>query len=395
MANLLLAIIYLSFISLGLPDAILGAAWPSMHQQLSVPLSYAGVVSMIMSIGTISSSLMSQKLTYYLGTGKLMVISVALTALGLWGFSISGSFWLLCLWAIPYGLGAGAVDAALNHYVALNYASRHMSWLHCMWGVGASLGPHILGIALLHGKGWDSGYFYISLFQLGLTIALFLSLPLWKERKQAESSEPSAKPLPLKEVIKIPGVQYGVLAFIGYCGVEQTAGLWASSYFVLAKDVAVEQAAAFGSLFFIGITVGRAISGFLTLKLNNHQMIKLGFSLILLGIAILFLPLGKYVTLFSLIIIGLGCAPIYPCFIHSTPDFFGKEQSQSVIGIQMASAYIGVLALPPLFGLIANAISIHLLPFYLLIMLGLMVYAYRNLVRMAEKAKNMELSSGK
>ncbi|QLB14201.1 MFS transporter [Mannheimia granulomatis] len=385
MANILLAIIYLSFISLGLPDAILGSAWPSMHQQLLVPLSYAGVVSVIMSIGTISSSLMSQKLTYHLGTGKLMVISVALTALGLWGFSISSSFGMLCLLAIPYGFGAGAVDAALNHYVALNYASRHMSWLHCMWGVGASLGPHILGIALLHGKGWDSGYFYISLFQLSLTIVLFLSLPLWKDRQQAAYSEPSAAPLPLREVIKIPGVKYGVLAFIGYCGVEQTAGLWASSYFVLAKDAAVEQAAAFGSLFFIGITVGRAVSGFLTFKLKNHQMIKLGFSLILVGIVILFLPLGKYITLISLIIIGLGCAPIYPCFIHSTPDFFGKEISQSVIGIQMASAYIGVLALPPLFGLIASVIGIQLLPVYLLIMFGVMVYAYWNLLRKIEK----------
>ncbi|EXI63205.1 MFS transporter [Mannheimia granulomatis] len=385
MANILLAIIYLSFISLGLPDAILGAAWPSMHQQLLVPLSYAGMLSVIMSIGTISSSLMSQKLTYHFGTGKLMVISVALTALGLWGFSISSSFGMLCLWAIPYGLGAGAVDAALNHYVALNYASRHMSWLHCMWGVGASLGPHILGIALLHGKGWDSGYFYISLFQLSLTIVLFLSLPHWKDRKQAAHSETSAAPLPLREVIKIPGVKYGVLAFIGYCGVEQTAGLWASSYFVLAKDVTVEQAAAFGSLFFIGITVGRAVSGFLTFKLNNHQMIKLGFSLILVGIVILFLPLGKYITLLSLIIIGLGCAPIYPCFIHSTPDFFGKEISQSVIGIQMASAYIGVLALPPLFGLIASVIGIQLLPVYLLMMFGVMVYAYWNLLRKIEK----------
>ncbi|MDD0823224.1 MFS transporter [Mannheimia sp. AT1] len=383
MINLLLAIIYLSFISLGLPDAILGASWPTMHQDLSVPLSYAGLVSMIMSIGTISASLLSDKLTYHLGTGKVMVISVALTALALWGFSISHSFWLLCLWAIPYGLGAGAVDAALNNYVAVNYASRHMSWLHCMWGVGASLGPHILGGALLQGRGWDTGYYYISLFQLGLTAILFASLPLWKSRKIKNNTEnqPEFSPLLLKEVLKIPGVNYVILAFIGYCGVEQTAGLWASSYFVLANDVGVEQAAAFGSLFFIGITVGRAVSGFLTLKLNNHQMIKLGFSVILLGIIILFLPLGKYITLVSLITIGLGCAPIYPCLVHSTPDFFGKDKSQAVIGIQMASAYVGILILPPIFGVIANHISIKLLPLYLLIMLGLMVYAYRGLLR--------------
>ncbi|AGQ38461.1 TPA: MFS transporter [Mannheimia haemolytica] len=382
MTNLLLAIIYLSFISLGLPDAILGSAWPSMHQQLAVPLSYAGVVSMIMSIGTITSSLMSDKLTYHLGTGKVMVISVALTALALWGFSISDAFWILCLWAIPYGLGAGAVDAALNNYVAVHYASRHMSWLHCMWGVGASIGPHILGYALLQGRGWEAGYFTISMLQIGLTLMLFCSLPFWKLRKQITAEiNHSAKPMSLKETLKIPGVKYGILAFFGYCGVEQTAGLWASSYFVMVKDVGLEQAAAFGSIFFIGVTVGRGVSGFLTLKFSNRQMIKLGSALILVGIAILCLPLGKYVTLASLIIIGLGCAPIFPCLIHSTPAFFGEDKSQSVIGVQMASAYIGVLLLPPIFGFIANAISIQLLPLYLLLMFAIMAYAYRNLVR--------------
>lgn len=386
MTNLLLAIIYLSFISLGLPDAILGSAWPSMHHELAVPLSYAGVVSMIMSIGTITSSLMSDKLTYHLGTGKVMVISVALTALALWGFSTSSSFWILCLWAIPYGLGAGAVDAALNNYVAVHYASRHMSWLHCMWGVGASLGPHIVGYALLQGKGWESGYYIVSLLQIGLTILLFCSLPFWKLRKKtaAEMNE-TAKPVSLKEAFNIPGVKYGILAFIGYCGVEQTAGLWASSYFVIVKDVGLEQAAAFGSIFFIGITVGRGISGFLTLKLNNRQMIRLGFGLILVGIAMLCLPFGKYVTLAALIIIGLGCAPIFPCLIHSTPEFFGEDKSQAVIGIQMASAYIGVLLLPPIFGVIANTISIQLLPLYLLVMFGVMAYAYRGLLHITVK----------
>lgn len=386
MANLLLAVIYLSFISLGLPDAILGAAWPSMHQTLDVPLSYAGVVSMIMSIGTISASLMSDKLTFYLGTGKVMVISVALTALALWGFSHSSSFWILCLWAIPYGLGAGAVDAALNNYVALHYASRHMSWLHCMWGVGASLGPHILGYALLQGHSWNSGYHTISLLQIGLTAILFCSLPFWKARKVAESNDFSntTKPLSFKEIITIPKVKYGILAFIGYCGVEQTAGLWASSYFVLVDGVGLEQAAAFGSIFFIGITLGRGISGFLTLKWNNHQMIRIGAGMILFGITMLCFPFGKYGTLISLIIIGLGCAPIFPCLIHSTPDFFGEDKSQSVIGVQMASAYVGVLVLPPLFGFIANAISIRLLPLYLLIMLIILMFAYRNLLKTAE-----------
>lgn len=382
MLNLLLAVIYLSFISLGLPDSVLGAAWPTMRADLDVPLSYAGIISMIIAFGTVVSSLQTDRLTLKFGTGKIMVFSVALTALALFGFSMSGAFWMLCLWAIPYGLGAGCVDASLNNYVALHYASRHMSWLHCMWGVGASVGPYILGYALLHGEGWEQGYFYIALLQIGLTLMLLLSLPLWKPRPTVHiESHATSAPLNLRRIVGIPGTKEVMLTFFCYCSVEGTTGLWASSYLALHEGVSAETAATLGSLFFIGITVGRGLSGFLTFKLNNVQMVRLGICLILLGIVALWLPLGSYGALAGFILIGLGCAPIYPCLIHSTPQHFGVDKSQAIIGVQMASAYVGTCLMPPLFGLIANHIDISLLPFFMLILSFIMAVSHGRLLQ--------------
>lgn len=385
MFHLLLIIIYLSFISLGLPDALLGSAWPVMYRQFQVPVSWAGVISMIIALGTIISSLQSDRLTRRLGTGKVTAISVAITAIALLGFSVSGSFGLLCLWAVPYGLGAGSVDAALNNYVALHYKSRHMSWLHCMWGVGASAGPCIMGAVLTGGGTWNGGYRAIMALQIVLTVILFISLPLWKERsdtsgKDGEAKETNAKPLPLKEVVKIRGVKEIMICFFCYCAVEQTTGLWASSYLTLYKGVAAELAARFASMFFIGITLGRAASGFLTMKLNDVQMIRLGQGLIGLGILILVLPLKAEVSLLGLIVVGLGCAPIYPCIIHSTPSHFGAERSQAIIGIQMASAYVGTCLMPPVFGLIAENVSVALLPVYLFLILALMVFMHERMI---------------
>ena len=383
MTQLLLAIIYLAFISLGLPDSLLGSAWPTMYQQFGVPISYAGIISMIISAGTIVSSLQSDRLTKKLGTGKVTAISVAATAVALFGFSFSHSFWALCLWAIPYGLGAGSVDASLNNYVALHYESRHMSWLHCMWGVGATAGPYIMGIALSMGQGWNMGYRYIGIIQVVLTAVLVFSLPLWKGRKSpienlqnaemeqllenaSEKADTTAeKALSLREILKIAGAKEVMLCFFCYCALEQTAGLWASSYLTLHKGVSSETAAIFASLFYIGITVGRAISGFITMKLNDTQMVRLGQSIIVLGIMAMVLPGSNVLALAGLILIGLGCAPIYPCVIHSTPAHFGADKSQAIIGVQMAFAYIGILAMPPLFGVLASRISVALLPCYL------------------------------
>lgn len=383
MIHLLLAIIYLSFISLGLPDALLGAAWPTMYGPLGVPVSYAGMISMIISMGTVVSSLQSDRMTKWLGTGKVTAISVGMTALALFGFSISDSFWMLCLWAIPYGLGAGSVDASLNNYVALHYASRHMSWLHCMWGVGISVGPYIMEYALTGGMAWNTGYRYIAILQVALTLCLIFSLPLWKKNVPVEENgtETRRSALTLKQIFSIPGAKEVMITFFCYCALEQTAILWSSSYMVMELGVTEERAAGFASLFCIGITVGRAISGFVTMKLSDTAMIRLGQGIIASGIVCLFLPFGVGSTIVGLVLVGLGCAPIYPCVIHSTPAHFGADKSQAVIGVQMASAYVGTCLMPPLFGLIANHISIGLFPIFLLVLLLGMFGMHEKLVR--------------
>ena len=382
MFQMLLLIIYLAFISLGLPDSLLGSAWPSMYQDFSVPVSSSGIVFMIISLGTIISSLQSDRLTKRFGTGKITAVSVLMTAAALFGFSISRSFPALCLWAIPYGLGAGSVDASLNNYVALHYASRHMSWLHCMWGVGASLGPYIMGYALTGGYGWSMGYRIIAVIQILLTAFLFLSLSQWKNGNsdEGEQRETTAKALSLGEILRIPGAKEVMVTLFCYCALEQTANLWVSSYLVLQKGITPEQAAGFASLFFVGITAGRFFSGFLAIKIGDTQMIRLGQAIILLGILTLLMPFGLGTSRIGLLLIGLGCAPVYPSIIHSTPASFGADKSQAMIGVQMAFAYVGTCLMPPLFGVIANHITAALFPFYLLIILGVMIFAYERML---------------
>ena len=381
MFNILLVIIYLAFISLGLPDSLLGSAWPTIYPQFNVPVSYAGIISFIISLGTIVSSLNSDRLTRKLGTGKVTAFSVALTAIALFGFSISGSFISLCLWAIPYGLGAGSVDAALNNYVALHYKSKHMSWLHCMWGVGASTGPYIMGYVMTNGGTWNGGYRVISIIQVVLTAIILFSLPLWKTTTSEQKEETKAKALTLKEIFAIKGVPQILLCFFCYCALENTTGLWASSYLTIYKGVSAETAATYASLFYIGITIGRGISGFITFKLNDEQMIRLGQVLVGLGAITILLPFSATVSFIGFILVGLGCAPIYPSIIHSTPEHFGAENSQAIIGIQMAFAYIGSCVMPPLFGIIAEHITVALLPYYQLIVLALMIIMHESLIK--------------
>lgn len=385
MVHLLLAVIYLAFISLGLPDALLGAAWPSIYPAFGVQVSYMGMVSMIIALGTCISSLLSDRMTRLLGTGKVTALSVATTALALLGFSWSHSFWALCLWAIPYGLGAGSVDASLNNYVALHYESRHMSWLHCFWGIGAALGPYFMGAILTGGRVWNAGYRVIGILQIFLTAILIFSLPLWKGRAEESGEKERTKALSLRQIVAIPGAKEVLFCFFCYCAVESTAGIWASSYLTLQKGVPAETAAGFASMFYIGITVGRAISGFLTIKLRDPQMIRLGQGILALGIAAMLLPLGANVSLMGFLLIGLGCAPIYPCVIHSTPAYFGAENSQAIIGVQMASAYLGTCLAPPVFGLIAQNVSIRLFPFFLLAALIMMFLSHEALLRKTRK----------
>jgi len=375
MYSLLLVIIYLSFISLGLPDSLLGSAWPVMHEQLNVPVSFAGIVTMIIAGGTIVSSLLSDKLTRKLGAGLVTALSVMMTAVALFGFSISNSFILLCLWAVPYGLGAGAVDAALNNYVALHYASRHMNWLHCFWGVGAAVSPYIMGYCLTRGFGWNSGYRSVAVAQAVLTAIIFVSLPLWKKRNTIEiNNEKTSAHLSLPQALKIKGVKPILVTFFALCSLESTAGLWASSYLVEFRGIDSETAAKFASLFFLGITFGRFLCGFISDIIGDKLLIRFGIIIIICGVVMVGIPDGSSIAaLAGLVIIGLGCAPVYPAIIHSTPSNFGPENSQAIIGIQMASAYVGSTFMPLVFGGIADNINIGLFPVYLAFFAALML----------------------
>jgi len=371
MYSFLLALIYLAFISLGLPDSLLGAGWPVMHTELGVSVSFMGIISMVISGGTIVSSLLSDKLTHKFGTRAVTVTSVLLTVAALFGFSFSGSFSMLIIFAVPYGLGAGAIDAALNNYVALHYKAKHMSWLHCFWGVGAIISPFIMSFALKN-LNWNSGYRIVGFIQLAIALLLLVTLPVWKINKTESTAD--TKHVGLTAALKIKGVPFLLIGFFAYCAAEATAMYWASTYFTEVKDISGDRAASFAALFYIGITLGRFASGFITERLGDRRMILLGTGILACGIMILLIPVQSYMTAFAaFLVIGFGCAPIYPCIIHSTPANFGAENSGAIIGIQMASAYVGSTFIPPLFGLFGNAVGFSVMPVYLLAFFALMI----------------------
>ena len=373
MYSFLLALIYLAFISLGLPDSLLGAGWPVMHTELGVSVSFMGIISMVISGGTIVSSLLSDKLTHKFGTRTVTVTSVLLTVAALFGFSFSGSFSMLIIFAVPYGLGAGAIDAALNNYVALHYKAKHMSWLHCFWGVGAIISPFIMSFALKN-LNWNSGYRIVGFIQLAIALLLLVTLPVWKINKTESTAD--TKRVGLTAALKIKGVPFLLIGFFAYCAAEATAMYWASTYFTEVKGISGDRAASFAALFYIGITLGRFASGFITERLGDRRMILLGTGILACGIMILLIPVQSYMTAFAaFLVIGFGCAPIYPCIIHSTPANFGAENSGAIIGIQMASAYVGSTFIPPLFGLFGNAVGFSVMPVYLLALMIIMTEA--------------------
>ena len=389
----LLSIIYVAFVSLGLPDSLVGAGWPVMHKDLGVPLAFAGIVTMVIASGTILSSLASDRLTRRFGAGLVTATSVGMTAAALIGFSLSDQFWMICLWAIPYGLGAGAVDAALNNYVALHYAARHMNWLHSFWGVGASISPFIMSHALTSGQGWSGAYRTVGLIQVVLTVALVATLPLWRrvDAQRAPDAadvppEPpadDAAPLSLARALRIPGVAPVLVAFFAYCALETTAMVWASTYLVTERAVDPATAAAFASLFLLGVTGGRFLAGFVADRIGDRLLIRWGFTTVGVGTVMVLLPLGTdVVALAGLVIAGLGCAPIYPAIIHSTPANFGRENSQAIIGVQMAAAYVGSTLAPPLFGLLSSSVGTWTFPVFLtaLAVLGLVMSQRLNAV---------------
>ena len=371
MISLLLAIIYLAFISLGLPDSLLGSGWPVMYKEIDASISYAGIITMIIAGGTIVASLLSDRLIRKMGTGLVTAASVFLTAAALFGFSISNSFLMLCIFALPYGFGAGAIDAALNNYVALNYSSKHMSWLHCFWGVGASISPYIMSFALSQNMGWRSGYRIVSIIQIVLTFVMFMALPLWKNKQTMEVEEVAKNAsITIKEKLKIRGIKEVMVAFCAYSAFEAMCCLWISTYLVECRSIESESAAAFASLFYLGITIGRFIIGFFADKLGDKILIRLGIGVILVGMLFVILPFNSYVpALIGFAIIGFGAAPVYPAFIHATPENFGRENSQAIIGMLMTSAYIGSTFMPPIFGFVAERTTVSIFPFWLLVLL--------------------------
>ncbi|MGL5379086.1 MFS transporter [Clostridium sp.] len=374
MLKVLLVIIYIAFISLGLPDAILGSAWPMLHQDLNVPISYAGIVTMIIAGGTIISSFFSEKFIRRFGTGKITTFSVFLTSIGLLGVYFAPSFIWICLLGIPLGLGAGAVDSALNNFVSLHYEAKHMNWLHCFWGIGATSGPLLMSLFLLRENGWRMGYTTIGIIQAVLVLCLFISLPLWKnvDLNSNENLE-NTESLKMSALLKLAGAKPALVSFLCYCAIELTTGLWVSSYLVLSNDLPIQVAAKWVSLYYLGITVGRFIAGFVSIKLNNKQMIRIGQVICIIGGALLSITYSSNIQLIGLICIGLGCAPIYPAMLHETPNRFGKELSQAIMGMQMATAYVGSTFVPPLFGLLSEIIGFKILPYFLLVLMILML----------------------
>ena len=383
----LLVIIYLSFISLGLPDSLLGSAWPTMAGDLSAPLWGAGLIQMTTSLCTIISSVNSARLIRRFGTGRLVAFSGLLTAASLMGMSLMPNYFFLLLLSIPLGLGAGAVDAAINNYVALHCEARHMNWLHCFWGVGTVISPFVMSAALNFGMKWTTGYRGVSAMQFALSAVLLMSLRLWGGEK-TKQEEQNAKVLSVAQVLALPGAKQGLFGFTCYCGVESVFMLWSATYLVMARGMDAALAASMGGLYFIGITVGRGIAGFIAMKLRPRQIVRLSQVMMVLGALLLFVP-GQGVAVFGLLFMGLGCAPVYPNIVQDTPRNYGAENSQAVIGVQMAFAYVGSLCMPTVFGWIAEALGYGVMPAFALALTAVMVLLYNGQQRIVDR-KNAE-----
>ncbi len=375
MTTLLLIIIYIAFISLGLPDSMLGAAWPVMQGELGLPLAGAGLVSTIVSGSTIISSLFSGALIRRLGTGKLTLVSVLMTALALLGYSFSQNYLWLCIIAVPLGLGAGAVDASLNDFVARNFAARHMNWLHSFWGVGATTGPLIMAFMLSQTGRWQMGYRTVAIIQFALVVILAISLPLWLRFPTPPSPQTPTSKSGRK---RIRGMTPNLVAFFAYCAVEASTGLWAASFLVEQRGLSRVLAAGGASAYYLGITLGRFLNGFLSSHFDAKNLVRGGQAMILLGIILLFLPF-PILSLAGLMIIGLGCAPIYPTLLHETPRRFGAENSANLMGLQMAVAYCGLTLMPPLLGLTVDRFGLQLYPLGMLVLALMLTFGTERL----------------
>ncbi|MGN1399066.1 MAG: MFS transporter [Erysipelotrichaceae bacterium] len=371
---LLLAVIYLAFISLGLPDSLLGSVWPSVHTELNIPTSYMGILSVIISGLAIITSLLSEKLTKRFSTVSVTAVSILLTAIGMYGFSLSKNIYQLCFWTIPYGIGGGAIDAALNNYVAQHYSSKHINWLHCFWGVGTIISPYIMGYAIKNYH-WSLGYKMVALLQIIIFFIFLLSFPLW-QKDNITAEETANKPQKIRVLIKIDGVKANLIAFCCYCCGEATCMYWSSSYLEALNGLTKDEAANFGSLFFIGITCGRLISGFLSEWLDDKQLLKIG-NLIAIAASLMIIIPNKYLSVIGFVLLGLGCGPIYPCILHATIVDFDEKYSHGIIGFQMAFAYIGSTTAPALFAQLVKFLPIRIMPLYLLLFFVVLLLSYQ------------------
>lgn len=387
MPSLLIALIYLAFVSMGLPDALLGSAWPAMYPELDTPVSYAGILTVLISSGTVISSLLSNRVISRFGTGQVTTVCTALTAIALFGFSSSSSFWHLCFWALPYGLGAGSIDVALNNYVALYYKSRQMSWLHFSWGIGATAGPYIMGFCLAGGKTWNFGFLLVGVLQVGMVLVLLGTLSLWRRVPAQTPSGETIRRASTRAALRVHGVKSALVAFFCYCALEFTAGLWASSYLVIHRKLDVETAATWASFFYLGITIGRFVLGFIADAVGNRGMVRAGLGCAAVGTALVIMASGNTVVLIGLILIGLGCAPIYPCLLHATPDHFGADHSQALMGVQMACAYTGSMLMPLMLGMVAEVSDIAIYPYFLLVFIVVMAIMTERVNRIVDHTK--------
>ena len=390
MATALLIIIYIAFIGLGIPDSLFGTAWPAIYSEFELPISFGSFVTIIISCGTVLSSVISSKIISRLGTNKVSAYSTLLTALALLGFSFAPNLWVMCFWAIILGVGAGAIDVALNNYVALHYSATHMSFLHCFYGVGVSVSPYILSLVIAGNFGWRGGYRIAFAIQLIITLLLFLSLPLWRKAHggENESEENTHKDLSFGSVLKIPGVKMMCSLFIASCAIECTCGGWGSTFLVEYKHLPAEKAAQIIMIYYIGMTLGRFLSGVLAAKLHSWKIIKLGQIVLGLALLLLILPGGVYLCALGMFLIGLGNGPLFPNFNYLTPENFGSDVSQSVIGIQMASAYIGIMLAPTLCGLLGQVFGMVIFPYYLILFYAIMIPVTIRIKTMLKRTEN-------
>ncbi|MBR4785594.1 MAG: MFS transporter [Fibrobacter sp.] len=368
----LLVVIYVAFIGLGLPDTVLGAAWPLMQRDMHAPLSAAGLLSIIVSVGTIVSSLLTPKLLRLIGTGKLVFVSIALTALASVGYGFSTAFWMMCLFAIPMGIGAGAIDVSLNNFAAIHLESKHTSWLHASWGIGACLGPALLAGSAFFGFGWRGAYEMVAFLLAIIAVMMLASLPMWKRRERGDSrlQQTSSTPdISLRAALRVPGMKLSFLTFFFYSSLEISTSLWCGTYLV-ARGFEPEVGALAVSLMFASVMVGRILSGFFAIRFTDMRLVHAGIAIVVVGCLVLVFPLPLWVTPVCICLLGLGCAPVYPSLIHATPARFGEELSGRAISIQMAGSYLGSIIMPPAFGFVASHFSVIVWPIALAFFVG-------------------------